>query len=275
VIDFTKLWRRKTQASGALDATPFRHYVRSGDYRRNAVDLLPGWNHGLPPEAGVDVGGGGLYNDNRVLWALEQHGGVAGARVLELGPMEAGHSYMLERAGASVDAVEANGLAFLKCLVVKELVGLKARFYLAEANCWLRESSETYDLAVASGVLYHMRDPLTLLELLAQKAPALFLWTHYVEDSERAAAERDNLPYLSIDRRFGFDVRLFERSYFNAEASAAFCGGVFDNPRWMFREDLLRVLGALGYDDIRIAFEERTHQNGPCFSVYARKSAAA
>ena len=261
MIDFLKSKRNKTVSGVEFDFAPFKQYVSSADYCRNAIDLIPGWNYGLPPTL-----------DNRIAWAIEQHGGVSGARVLEIGPMEAAHTSQLERAGARVEAVEANRLCFLKCLVAKEILDLKAKFFLAEVNAWMRQSPQLYDLVVASGVLYHMRDPLAFLELCAQKAPALFLWTHYVADSEQERAAKAESPYFSIDRRLGFDVRLFERSYLGAEQADKFCGGVFDNPRWMFRDDLPKALAALGYDDIRIAHEELDHPNGPAFCVYARRS---
>jgi len=136
----------------------------------------------------------------------------------------------------------------------------------------MRQSTQLYDLVGACGVLYHMRDPLGLLGLCARKAPALFLWTHYVADSERERAAQAKSPYYSIDPRLGFDVRLFERSYLGAEQADKFCGGVFDNPRWMFRDDLPKALAALGYDDVRIGHEDLKHCNGPAFCIYARKS---
>ena len=46
--------------------------------------------------------------------------GVDGRRVLELGPLEGGHSYMLQRAGAArVLAIEANTRAFLKFYAIR------------------------------------------------------------------------------------------------------------------------------------------------------------
>ncbi len=152
-----RLWRGKKKyeprCGDVVDLLSHSQYVVTADERRNAVDLVPGWNCALPPEAGVTVGSGVLYQDARIQWAIKRFGGVEGRKVLELGPMEASHTYILERAGADVRGVEANKLAFLKCLIAKELLGLKARFSLAEASGWLNASTETYDLIVACGVL--------------------------------------------------------------------------------------------------------------------------
>ena len=53
-------------------------------------------------------------------------GRLNGMSILELGPLEAGHSYQLEHLGAaSILGVEANAEAYLKCLVVKEILGMR------------------------------------------------------------------------------------------------------------------------------------------------------
>ncbi len=51
----------------------------------------------------------------------------------------------------------------------------------------------------------------------------------------------------------------------------SFCGGLYDDHRWIEREDLLGVLGALGFDSLEVAHEQVDHPNGPSFSVLARK----
>ena len=52
-----------------------------------------------PERLGVRSGEFLLFEDPRLQRALAAIGGVAGKDVLELGPLEAGHTYMLEQAG--------------------------------------------------------------------------------------------------------------------------------------------------------------------------------
>ncbi|UCI10438.1 hypothetical protein [Mesorhizobium sp. B1-1-8] len=67
---------------------------------------------------GAGVGTVPLFQDARVQWAIEKAGGVAGKRILELGPLEGAHTYMLSQAGAtSVLGLEANTRCFLKTLL--------------------------------------------------------------------------------------------------------------------------------------------------------------
>jgi Protein of unknown function (DUF1698) len=117
------------------------------------------WVSALPGIASGDVP---LFADDRIRWAIDLAGGVAGKRVLELGPLEGGHTYILERAGAAgIHAIEANTLCYLKCLLVQQLFDLdRTRFELGNFVPWLTTSQETYDVVIAAGVLYHLSDPL-------------------------------------------------------------------------------------------------------------------
>src|SRR5438270_13840949 len=80
----------------ALDA-----YVGAAPSAQTALDIFDGeWASCLPPPLGqARAGRIGLFDDRRIHWLVDQLGGVAGRRVLELGPLEAGHTYMLDRAG--------------------------------------------------------------------------------------------------------------------------------------------------------------------------------
>jgi hypothetical protein len=68
-----------------------------------------------------------LFDDNRIKWFEQQCAGFAGKRILELGPLEGGHTCMLSRAGAaSITSIESNTAAFLKCLIVQNTLTFKA-----------------------------------------------------------------------------------------------------------------------------------------------------
>ena len=73
---------------------------------------------------------------------LAEIGGVTEKTILELGPLEGGHSYMLDRAGAAqVVAIEGNARAYLKCLIVKELLGLPRVQFLCGDSVALSSST--------------------------------------------------------------------------------------------------------------------------------------
>ncbi len=251
-------------------------YVASMPCPQNAVDLLPGWNHALPPEIEATAGSGCFYNDPRILWALEQFGSLEGKKVLEIGPLEASHTYLLEKhKPLLLHAVDANKLSFLRCLVVKELLQLKiARFFLGDCQEWLEQTTEKYDFIVASGVLYHMMDPVRFIELMAARTDCIFIWTHYADETEMPPGDIRRAAFIGdmeAEERHGVQIRSHRRSYHGAWVDKAFCGGIHDAHRWLERDDILVLLGALGFDDIRLSSQQPDHPNGPAFSIYARR----
>jgi hypothetical protein len=256
----------KQKEANLTDAT-FDQYEESYPTYQNAINAVPGWNTAFPPQFNLQAGTLPLFADKRIRWAIECFGDIDGRRVLELGPLEAGHTAMLVAAGAQVDAIEANKLAFLRCLITKEILGLiKARFYLGDFVKWLEQSDATYDLIVASGVLYHMRDPLRFLRAMAKRSTAIYLWTVCVRGDSLKPAKTESVN--------GITMRLYEQSYARTEGNKNFCGGMEDRHYWMHRDDILTALKLLGFSTLVIADDEPDNVFGPSFSLFARKTVA-
>jgi hypothetical protein len=253
----------------------FNRYIATTPSSQNAVDTVAGWNTAFAPQYNVAAGALAAYNDPRILWAMECFGSLDGRRVLELGPLEGSHTGMLHAAGAQVDAIEANQLAFLRCLIAKEILGLKhAKFWLGDFVKALEEWDRTYDFIIASGVLYHQADPLHLVELVAKRTDAAYFWTHVVTEEAMPPSDPRRLvidPIVEIHDFHGVQVRAYRRTYANAEESVAFCGGMTDEHRWLHRDDLLAALKVVGFNDIRLAHDEPDHRFGPALSIFARK----
>jgi len=251
-------------------------YVDAPPSAQNAVDAVPGWNHAMPPHLAAAAGDTPLYADARIPWCLEQFGTIAGCKILELGPLEGMHTYLLDQQQPEfIHAIEANRLAFLRCLITKELLEIKhAKFMLGNFLPWLEQTETTYDLIIASGVLYHMSNPLHLLELIAKRASAVYLWTHYFSDEAMPKGDlRRKHMSGEVERRTfrGITVPLYRRGYLNSWKDHMFCGGMHDRHYWIEKDDIVRVLGLLGFDDIRTAHDDPSHPNGPALSVFARR----
>ncbi|HBF29344.1 MAG TPA: SAM-dependent methyltransferase [Rhizobium sp.] len=258
----------------------FSQYEMRLPHHQNAIDALPGWNSSFPSELNLAAGAIPLFADGRIFKALDTYGSIEGKRILEVGPLEGMHTYILnQRNPASIDAIEANKQCFMRCLVTKEILRLdRANIYLGDIKNWLEASDTVYDFALASGVLYHMPDPGEFLRLLAGRTQALFLWTHYYDETLMPESDVRHTPFSgNVKTRDigGQQIRYFERSYQFANMSASFCGGMNDRHYWMHRNDILKLLNHLGYNDVVVQDEEPLHSGGPCFSVFARRAPIA
>jgi hypothetical protein len=121
-----------------------------------------------------------------------------------------------------------------------------------------------------------MEDPVKLIIDLSKKTNKIFFWTHYYEPNLKIwnPALKDALlskwrPDLMEIRLVGdLEIRLVPQSYSEALGWNGFCGGPDLGSKWIFRNDLLALLG---FDDIRISDDNPNHQNGPSFSVLAQR----
>ena len=113
-------------------------YVDHAPSDQAALDMFEGeWASLIP--GFQSSGWAPLFQDERVQWFDSQCGGFAGKKVLELGPLEGGHTYMLWKSGASpIISIESNKKAYLKCLITKELVGYDAKFLLGDFTKYLQ-----------------------------------------------------------------------------------------------------------------------------------------
>ena len=253
------------------------HFVTSSPSAQNAVDIFRGeWASKLPLD-GVDAGKAELFDDPR-LGRFLQAEPIGGQRVLELGPLEGGHSSMLQRAGAgSVLSVESNSRAYLKCLIVKEILELdKVRFVLGDAYKFLETDRSTFDLAIAYGILYRLRDPHRLFELLLPRVRSggrLLLWTHHwSETAERDCATlRGNFTgSRTVDLPDGKRLLLMKHDYGSGFFKRGFFGGNAGYSEWMTRDGILDAASAFGFQPE--AVEDVAHPNGPSIAATFRKT---
>ena len=250
-------------------------YVATPPDPQVTVDLFEGaWSSAFPPPLqGVRAGNAELFNDERILWASEQAGGVEGKSVLELGPLEGAHTYLMEKLGAqSVVAVESNSSAFMKCLIVKELTGLtKSRFLLADVTEYLKHTTQKYDIILASGLLYHMKDPIELVDLMYRRCSNhIMVWTHYYDPVVRPDKNnRFNGIVKIIYKNHTYSLHRYE--YEGSLGWAGFCGGNASYSHWMERDDLFRLVESAGFRLVDVAFDDPEHPNGPALALVAQK----
>jgi glycosyltransferase involved in cell wall biosynthesis len=249
-------------------------YVTDTPTPQHALDIFKDeWWSKLPePYADLTAGKADIFEDERIEMALEELGGVAGKSVLELGPLEGGHSYMLERAGAeSILAIESNTRAYLKCLVVKELFHLqRVQFACGDFVSYMRDTDTRFDVCIACGVLYHMPNPVELIALLAKTSDRIFLWTHYYDEEVIASIPGlINNFYATETVSYQDATYTVHRQEYRASLSLKhFSGGMESYSYWMYREDILDSLRHFGYTSVNV-LKDYQGMHGPSFSVVA------
>jgi len=248
------------------DATVNERYVEEPPSAANAIGLFDGqWSSKLPID--VETGPIDLFHDERVISCVEALGGVAGQRVLELGPLEGAHTHLLRRGlgAASVTAIEANTSAFLRCLVTKEVLGLDGvEFLLGDCRPYLAETDERFDLAVAIGVLYHFDDPVPVLANLARITDRIVIWTHVYDDDVGGDLEaRFDAPVTK--GHDGVSYRLHPYRYEAALDWSGFCGGTQPTAAWIERDDLLAMIDRLGFEVV--LRRDQDHPHGPTITL--------
>ena len=250
-------------------------YVDQPPSPQQTVDVFKGeWASRLPIP-GVVSGKAPLFEDTRIHWLLDELGGVDGIKALELGPLEGGHSWMLEQAGAArVVAVEGNKAGFLKCLLVQRLLGMpNVEFVLGDFDRVLATGERRYDLLVASGVLYHLADPLRTLQAMMRTSDRIFIWSHFADADAMPPGDRRRRPMtgqVRIAEHDGDRLTYHIRSYLGTHRISAFCGGRESAAVWMESAEVIALLERHGYHVTRGPVEP-DHPAGPALCLLATR----
>ncbi|EPS1221710.1 class I SAM-dependent methyltransferase [Burkholderia cenocepacia] len=241
------------------------HELAFGIFSGSWISCIPGYG----------VGKVNLFEDSRITWFDMQCDGFAGKTVLELGPLEGGHTYMLSKARAShITSIESNSKAFLKCLIVQNALKFDADFLFGDFRKTLAQHSKKYDVVLASGVLYHMADPIGLLSDMAATADSICLWTQYYDaaivDTHPKASQRIDASATFVDFH-GKRIELHRHNYLTDDLSSeTFAGGTSPYSNWMTRDGIVDVLESLGMRVV-VGRDDRDHPAGPAITLFATR----
>ena len=214
-----------------------------------------------------------VRRDVRPLWSAEIFPGFSGFSVIELGPQDGFITAGLEAFGVGpIVAVEANVDAFLRCLILKNALGLRATYLLGDFLAYLEAPNMAADLIYASGVLYHLCDPVEFLLSCAKVSRHLYLWTfHYDEEAIRADAYQSRCFAGASKHCIQGEIFTYHRRFYTPDirASATYAGGIHPYANWMTLEDIQRALGLAGYRVARMV--EDSFQGIPAMNIWAMR----
>lgn len=272
--------RRASRALAPAQPPVVPEFAAQAPSAQQLVDIFAGqWITAFPDELGVTAGWVNHFDpavDQRVFWAdTSIEGGILGKRILELGPFEGYHTATFETLGAaSVTSVEGSRIAYLKCLVVKELLGLRASIRYGDVNAFLAENTTRYDLVWASGILYHQADPVGFLEAAASAGDRLFLHTHYYDAEQTATmvtADRFRPELDEVVEWHGRTIRGHRYEYTTDTALGTFAGGPRAYAQWLELPDIEFILRELGFTSIEYGIVDPGNPSGPgCYLLATR-----
>jgi len=186
---------------------------------------------------------------------------IKGKRILELGCLEEVHSFMLQILGVGeVIAIEGRRENFLKSLIVKNTFNLdKCKFLFGDLNTILPILSDPFDLCLALGILYHLKNSVAIIYRIAELADSIFVWTHYATNDypEGSASEVIHKHHTYCGK-------------YIREDNKHYLSGLQKNSFWIFEEDFLRVVKDTGFKNIDLIQKEK-HGHGLAMTFLARK----
>ena len=263
----TKAEMEKLLVNQQLNALDF--YSAEYPSPENALSIFKGeWISSLPE---YGMGQAGLFDDPRIKWFSSQIGGFNDKKILELGPLEGGHTWMMCQDNPSkITAIEANARYFLKCLLLKDLYGLPVKFLYGDFNEFFnRYDGDPFDFILSSGVLYHMKEPHKLIESLCQFSKAIGVWTHFF-DRDRIPETFSQFTFEPVSFKYnGVNINLYEHRYGQSTTNSTFCGGPAPISRWMSYDSIISLFESFGFEVIINNVED--HINGPCMTFIAMK----
>ena len=180
------------------------------------------------------------------------------ANILELGALEGGHTFILaKRPGIKrILALEGRETNLRKARFLQELLRVKnAEFVKTNLEEGDLAALGKFDAVFCSGLLYHLPEPWKLIEKLPAIAPKLFIWTHYVTESEAQI-----LP----DGRRG-------KIHFEGGPDEPL-SGLSSTATWLTLESLITTLRENGYKSVQIISDDPEHQSAPAVTIGAATS---
>lgn len=122
--------------------------------------------------------------DNLNLLLKEQNrnlvvGDPAHFKILDIGAADGDLAFLFEKLGCHVDVLDNASTNFNDCkgiMWMKVALGSSVRIMLQDVD-WFFRLDDQYDLAIALGILYHLRNPFLFLSILAMHSKRMLLST--------------------------------------------------------------------------------------------------
>ncbi len=217
-------------------------------FTTHRIQILPGL---FTAETGVEPD-----NDLRTNVVLDSAGGLTGKRVLDIGCLEGGFSVEFARRGAAeVVGVEARRVSVRRCDLVRDLAGLtNLRFVCGDVLHELSRAQPSFDVVLATGILYHLPRPDVVLRLIRERCSGfMVLCTHVAHpDASSHGCTEEVVEYAGEHGTYR-GRSFFERGVDPTVEQDNDLWAAWSNEGsfWPFEPDLVRMIEVAGFRSIR------------------------
>jgi tRNA (mo5U34)-methyltransferase len=176
---------------------------------------------------------------------MDEHLGLAGKHVLEIGCLEGAHTIGLCRLAGRVTAIDSRIENVVKTIVRCSFYGVHPTVFPCDVEApGIDRAHLAADLAHHVGVLYHLRDPVRhLLDLGRSIREGLLLDTHVALDEQATDVyEVDGTSYRYRHYREGGRSEVFS--------------GMYDHAKWLRLDDIRAVLDRAGFGRTEVLDQE-------------------
>lgn len=256
-------------------------YVNSAPSDEFAINLFKGeWSSHLPGFPDAISGSSPLFDDQRMhawikkITEFNPHSVSEpyAFKILELGPLEGGHTYMLSLKGWDITAIESNCRAFMKCLIAANIYRTRARFMLGSFEEYFKSLSPdvVFDFICCSGVLYHLKKPSETFRRILMHTKSIGIWSHFGNQELLNQLPDRFSQDTYFDTISGQAMVGYKQYYGSALDLASFCGGGQDYSIWMSKEQILGLLVEYGFTVEIQGINDSPA--GPNITLFAHKS---
>lgn len=247
ILEILKLSKAKFQQSHDM----FNHSKKKINpfSPQRIFNYFPFWQSKF--ELGGHLYGGETdYSSERIsllnLALLDQFIHLKNLSILELAPLEGGNTLKLCQMGARhVTAIEGRVENFIKCCVIKNLLGLdQVRFFLDDVRNISKEKYGSFDVALVAGILYHLNNPHVLLHRLSRMTDVLLVATHYAD--ETSSKWKNSL--MKLETEYG----TYHGKVYSEGTQLNLNSGLQPTSFWPFKEDLFRMCRDIGFHKIDV-----------------------
>lgn len=238
-------------------------------------DFLSPWNHNIRLAEGIFT----AFDEDwypahqAIMNTIDRHldGGYAGKRVLDIGCLEGYFSLECALHAATVVGVDAKDINIKKCEFVKSVLGVSTlSFVLDDAMNLTRERYGGFDVVLALGLLYHLDDPFTFLDRVAEMCDGFLVLDTLVSLPDAPQTIGDWKPELSAAQEFRFGGKSYAgRLYREYEEGADEVERAFsttashtnDLSVWLTDDALVSLLSDVGFVALDKAVFPRVEDN--------------